>query len=267
MYKKIIIPSLVVIGLFFVAFKSMSNKKTTSVTVDTVATVDDTTLNAGEYEPVVVLELFTSQGCSSCPPADVLLDKVKKQYPNKVYALSYHVDYWNYIGWEDPFSKATYSTKQRLYNQKFRSRSNYTPQMVVNGREHFVGSSASKLNAKIATYGKTSAANKVKLTHAAQSNATVDFEYVVDGELDGKELRVVLVLDEKTTAVKRGENRNRTLKNANIVVAEKYLYLDAATGKGSIDIPNIVNPKDKLTLLLVTENEVSDITGAAKRAI
>ena len=58
MYKKIIIPSLVVIGLFFVAFKSMSNKKTTSVTVETVATVDDTTLNAGEYEPVVVLSLI-----------------------------------------------------------------------------------------------------------------------------------------------------------------------------------------------------------------
>lgn len=267
MYKKIIIPSLVIMGLFFVAFKSLSNKVIIPVEKETVAAVDDTIFEAGDYEPVVVLELFTSQGCSSCPPADVLLNKVKKQYPDNVFALSYHVDYWNYIGWKDPFSNANFTTKQRLYNQKFRSRSNYTPQMVVNGKEHFVGSSASKLNFKIAEYGKTTVANKVKVANAKQNNGTIAFDYAVDGDLKSKQLRVVLVLDEKTTDVKRGENRNRTLKNANIVIAEKYLDLDVAKGKSTIKIPPIVSSNDKLTLLLVTENGVSDITGAAKVAI
>lgn len=267
MYKKIIIPVLVIMALFFVAFKSLSNNETIS-SKETSTVVDDDKLAAADtYDPVIVLELFTSQGCSSCPPADVLLNKVKKQYPNKVYALSYHVDYWNYIGWDDPFSKANFTRKQQYYNQKFNSRSNYTPQMVVNGKEHFVGSNSSKLNAKISTYSNKNAANEVQVANLQQGNSAIDFEYTIAGDLNEKQLRVVLVLDEKTTSVKRGENRNRTLKNANIVVAEKYIDLKAANGKSSIKIPPIVTSKDKLTLLLLTENEVADITGAAKRSI
>jgi len=128
-------------------------------------------------------------------------------------------------------------------------------------------SSASKLNAKIASYGKTQVANKLQVANVKQANSKVDFEYTVAGDLKDKQLRVVLVLDEKTTSVKRGENRNRTLKNANIVVAEKYVDLNSAQGKNSIEIPAIVNAQDKITLLLLTENEVADITGAVKKEI
>ncbi|WP_394972530.1 DUF1223 domain-containing protein [uncultured Croceitalea sp.] len=221
----------------------------------------------GTYEPVIVLELFTSQGCSSCPPADVLLNKVKQQYPDKVFALSYHVDYWNYIGWEDPFSQSNYTKKQRFYNQKFQYRSNYTPQLVVNGKEHFVGSNGAKLTSKITEYGKLQAINNIAISSAKQNNNSIAFSYEVKGELADKELRAVLVLDERTTSVKRGENRNRTLKNSNIVVAEQYFELNAPKGKGVIQIPTIVAENDSITLLLVTENEVADITGAAKVSI
>jgi len=96
MYKKIIIPSLVLVSLFFIAFKSLSNNETKVVATEAVTPIEKDVLG-DDYEPIIVLELFTSQGCSSCPPADVLLDKVKKQYPDKVYALSYHVDYWNQV--------------------------------------------------------------------------------------------------------------------------------------------------------------------------
>jgi len=88
------------------------------------------------YKPVVVLELFTSQGCSSCPKADELLSEVRDGAANEnvdVIVLSYHVDYWNYIGWKDPYSKKAYSNKQRAYSGKFNSSSIYTPQIVVNG--------------------------------------------------------------------------------------------------------------------------------------
>ena len=258
MYKKIIIPTLALLSIFAIAFMSLSNKSN-----DVKTNVEE----IGTYDPIIVLELFTSQGCSSCPPADVLLNKVKQQYPDKVFALSYHVDYWNYIGWEDPFSKSTFTKKQRFYNQKFQYRSNYTPQLVVNGKEHFVGSNGAKLSSKIKEYGKLQSINGITISSTKQNNNTVAFSYEVKGEIANKELRAVLVLDERTTSVKRGENRNRTLKNSNIVVSEKYFKLDEATGKGVLEIPAIVSENDSITLLLVTENEVSDITGAAKVAI
>jgi hypothetical protein len=258
MYKKIIIPTIALAALLFIAFMSLSNKKANTEKEETLA---------GDFESIIVLELFTSQGCSSCPPADVLLNSAKEQYPEKVFALSYHVDYWNYIGWEDPFSKAIFTKKQRYYNQKFSYRSNYTPQLVVNGREHFVGSDGSKLSKKISEYGKLQSANSIAISSVKPNGASVDFNYKIDGQLTDRQLRVVLVLDERTTSVKRGENRNRVLKNSNIVVTEKYVELKNSTGSSSIEIPEIVATKDKITLLLLTENEVADITGAAKIAI
>ncbi len=258
MYKKIIIPTFALLLIFIITFMSLSNKSH-NTTPDTEP--------IGTYKPVIVLELFTSQGCSSCPPADVLLNKVKQQYPDKVFALSYHVDYWNYIGWEDPFSQNNYTKKQRFYNQKFHYRSNYTPQLVVNGKEHFVGSNSAKLTSKIIEYGKLQAINNITISSAKQNNNSIAFSYEVKGELADKELRAVLVLDERITSVKRGENRNRTLKNSNIVVTEQYFKLNAPKGKGVIQIPTIVAKNDSITLLLVTENEVADITGAAKVSI
>ena len=219
------------------------------------------------YAPIVVLELFTSQGCSSCPPADKLLDRVKREFPKDVYALSYHVDYWNYIGWEDPFGKSGYSKKQGEYNRKFRNRSNYTPQLVVNGKEHFVGSNSSKLYASINTYGTIAPANKIQLNNVQHTSSEIKFDYTLSGNLKGRQIRIVLVLDERTTQVKRGENRNRSLKNSNIVVAEKYIMLPQGKGSAYIPIPSIVSAKDKITVMALVETENLDIVGATKKAL
>lgn len=258
MYKRIITPTIGLTILFFATILFLSNKSVTNK----IKLEDES-----GYDPIVVLELFTSQGCSSCPSADMLLDEVKQQYPNTVFVLSYHVDYWNYIGWEDPFSKSVYTKKQRFYNKKFRYGSNYTPQLVVNGKEHFVGSNRSKLTSKISEYGKLKVDNKIIISNAKKVDGLVSFDYKIEGGLKNKQLRAVLVLDERTTSVKRGENRNRVLKNSNIVVAEKFIELENSMGRGAIKIPSLVAEKDKITLLLLTENEVADITGADKKAI
>ena len=215
----------------------------------------------------VVLELFTSQGCSSCPPADALLWKVKQEFPDNVFALSYHVDYWDYIGWKDPFAKSVYTQKQRAYGEKFRSSSIYTPQMVINGREHFVGSNRTELYSKIDAYKTNSAVNAIKITNTDVANGTIAFSYLATGKIDHKMLRAVLVIDERVTQVKRGENRNRTLKNSNIVVQEKYIELENTIGESSIQIPDIVSKDDGLILMLLVETEDMDITGASKREI
>ena len=217
-----------------------------------------------EYEPITVLELFTSQGCSSCPAADKLLEEVKKRDLEQVFTLSYHVDYWNYIGWKDPFSSSAYAEKQSEYNNKLGYRGNYTPEVVVNGKSHFTGSNRSKMDAALLFYGKERTANTVAISKKELNKGTVEFEYAVQGSLADKQIRALLVLDERTTEVKRGENRNRTIKNSNIVVAEKILPLGENTGAGEITVPKAVKPSDKLHLILLVENNGHDITAASK---
>ncbi|MBT2163236.1 DUF1223 domain-containing protein [Zobellia barbeyronii] len=214
--------------------------------------------------PIVVLELFTSQGCSSCPPADVLLQQAKDDYGSLVYALSYHVDYWNYIGWKDPFSNPEYAEKQRKYNIKFKNKSNYTPQVVVNGKAHFVGSSSFKMKAAIAQYGAIKAENKITLSNVKVEKESVSFNYKLNGAIANKSLRAVLVLDKRTTVVKRGENRNKTLANNNIVVAEKRIIIEDLEGISSMKIPTAVEKDEKLNLIVLMVNGVYDITAASK---
>ncbi len=111
----------------------------------------------GRRTPVVV-ELFTSEGCSSCPPADALLARLEKTQPvpgAEVVALKEHVDYWNHLGWRDPYSSAAFSERQRAYAWSFGNSSVYTPQMIVDGRAEFVGSVDSRAQQAIARAAAT----------------------------------------------------------------------------------------------------------------
>ena len=92
---------------------------------------------AGRSQRPVVLELFTSQGCSSCPPADALLGELAKR--DEVVTLAFHVDYWDYIGWKDPFGDPLHTARQRAYAAHLGQRTIYTPQLVVDGAGHVVG--------------------------------------------------------------------------------------------------------------------------------
>lgn len=261
MLKKIAISAIVFLSLGLIAFQNNFSKP--------IQTSDLTLLQPGfqAYDPIVVLELFTSQGCSSCPPADILLDKVKSEFEHSVFPLSYHVDYWNYIGWKDPFSESKYAEKQRVYNTKFKNKSNYTPQIVVNGTDHFVGSNSSKLYSAMNNYSKEKTTNKINLIYAWSDKNKILFEYSISGSTMDKTLRALLALDQRTTDVKRGENRNRKLTNSNIVVAEKTISVASLGGKSFISIPEIVNPNEKISLVLLIENKDYDITGAVKSMI
>lgn len=100
----------------------------------------------------VLVELFTSEGCSSCPPADKLLAEIERAQPvatAQVLVLSEHVDYWNRLGWRDPFSSVQFSQRQNEYSAAFRKDGVYTPQMVVDGRAEFVGSNGGEAKAAI----------------------------------------------------------------------------------------------------------------------
>jgi hypothetical protein len=256
MFKKIIFLSFAFFGMSLMALYTVKYENDHMLEM----------FNSAE-RPFVVLELFTSQGCSSCPSADRLLEKVKKEFPETVFALSYHVDYWDYIGWKDPFAKPGYAKKQSEYNREFGYPNNYTPQMVVNGREHFVGSNQAKAYSKIGYYTAQNTENSITILDAKTSSDKISFQYSISGDFSHKLLRAVLVINERTTEVKRGENRNRTLHNSNIVVNERYIDLESQTGSSSIAIPALVTPADDLTLMLLMESENLDITAAAKTRI
>ena len=236
------------------------------LTIIIICFLSFSTEKAETYEPVVVLELFTSQGCSSCPPADTLLDQVKNDYKEEqVITLSYHVDYWDYIGWKDPFGKKAFSDKQRAYSRKFFSSTIYTPQIVVNGKEHFVGSDKRLMRNKLKRYLQEHAMNKISISDVKREKSNVFFGYEILGSLQDKSARAILVLNDKETFVKRGENRHRTLKNSNIVVAESYLNLNTKSSK--LDIPDFVSDSDELRLIILVENSTLDILGGSQMIV
>jgi len=171
----------------------------------------------------VVLELFTSQGCSSCPPADRLLTSLGNEpdLSTRVFPLSFHVDYWNYIGWTDPFSSERWSDRQRQYARAFSSNRIYTPQLVVNGKVDCVGSKRGEVYDLVreALAKKPEGEVKVRLAPGADANA---LEAIVDARLVANapgplELWVALYQKDLTTSVERGENARRTLRNDYVV--------------------------------------------------
>lgn len=161
---------------------------------------------------LVVVELFTSQGCNSCPPADALLAELAAR-PD-ILALSFHVDYWDYIGWKDPFASAQHSERQRDYVSKLGLRYVYTPQIVVDGRHDVVGSKRRAVLRAIETAVAAKPAVAVTLTDAEGGQALLS-----EGEAPDAGATVWLVTfdDGHDTPVVRGENRGKVLHNANVV--------------------------------------------------
>lgn len=159
---------------------------------------------------LVVVELFTSQGCSSCPSADALLAKLDKD-PN-VLVLSEHVDYWNSLGWRDPFSSSVFTDRQQRYARRFAQDGPYTPQMVVDGKLQFVGSDARKARAAIA---QTINEPRIPLTIEREGNQVT---VAVSAPMPkGAELWVALLRPDGMAEVPRGENAGRTLRHVGIV--------------------------------------------------
>lgn len=162
-----------------------------------------------------VVELFTSQGCSSCPPADILLQQYVQD--PKVIALSYSVDYWDYLGWKDTYGSPKNSTRQRNYARARGDGSVYTPQAIVNGLEHMNGASQYKINTNIKGTKKKLASQLVHLNVTDEGSEKVRV-WSRDKAAKGAVLWMVWVKDKADVAIRRGENRGRTIAYHNIVL-------------------------------------------------
>jgi hypothetical protein len=162
-------------------------------------------------ERPVVVELFTSQGCNSCPPANAFLNEMSKQRRD-VLALAFHVTYWDRLGWKDPFSMEAATRRQDVYGRRFGDGS-YTPEMVVDGAASMVGSARSEVNSAIENAKRNSrTAAPVSVT---KNGEQISIEV---GAGSGSGNILLIGFDhEHTTAVGRGENSGRTLVEANVV--------------------------------------------------
>tara|TARA_R110000787_G_scaffold257417_3_gene362601 strand:+ start:144 stop:941 length:798 start_codon:yes stop_codon:yes gene_type:complete len=163
----------------------------------------------------IVVELFTSQGCSSCPPADRLVGELAKR--DDVLPLSFHVDYWDYLGWKDPFSSAEYTLRQRDYRGQFGLRYIYTPQIVIGGTKQEVGSHRGKVLRAIEQV-RARPMVAVSVAHPDEKTALVAVDA---GRTPGRTATVWLFAYDKshTTEIQRGENGGVTLTNSNVVRA------------------------------------------------
>ncbi len=226
---------------------------------------------AGDAPPregaVAVVELFTSEGCSSCPPADVVLSEWAESAKDEkvaVYPISFHVDYWDRLGWRDPFSAAWATNRQRQYADALASQV-YTPQMVVNGQTELVGSDRARAKAVIAAALTKPATVTVSLTAQLGADRKVRAEYSAPGAPAGAVINLVAVESGLTTNVPRGENAGRKLHHENVARVIETVKLDR-TGKGeaTLQLPEATNTDHVELIAYVQDAKSLAILGASK---
>jgi len=225
--------------------------------------------NAGsETGGFAVIELFTSEGCSSCPPADQLVAKIQKESTGKpVYILAFHVDYWNNLGWKDAFSSADYSKRQSEYAHYLHLPSVYTPQIVVNGKTEFVGSEEATLrNAIKSNLQKTATAQlSLVVSNAGTNRASVKYN---TGGTDKSTILLLAVLQKNAqTKVERGENSGRSLSHVQIVRKLQKIPLKGNEGSVDLALPNGFSKQDWEIIGFLQNTANGAITGAAKAAL
>ena len=188
------------------------------LTSATIAVADDN---------VVVVELYTSQGCSSCPPADNLLGQIADR--DDIIALALHVDYWDYIGWKDDFADPAHTSRQRAYARAKGSKMIYTPQMIIQGEAHVIGNKPMDVADAVNGYARRTSPVDVDLS---RSGSTLTVRASGEGRLPSDmAVHVVTFTPKATRDIRAGENRGRKLTYHNIV--EDWRTVGSWSGSGT----------------------------------
>nr|WP_315033709.1 DUF1223 domain-containing protein [uncultured Chryseobacterium sp.] len=211
-----------------------------------------------------VLELFTSEGCSSCPPADDLIGEIEKKYSNEpVYILSYHVDYWNRLGWKDRFSTVENSKRQQEYSRILRSQI-YTPQLVVNGQAELVGSDRNSIETAIEKALSDSKNLKIDLNAKVFKNqATITY---ATPSADPKNVLLInLVEKHASTHVGKGENEGRHLQHWQIVHQQNSISLNKESkGTTTFKLPEDFSPAQWEVVAFIQNPNTGKVFGSSK---
>lgn len=216
-----------------------------SLLTSTLSLADNGSASDGaSAQEVVVVELFTSQGCSSCPPADRLLSRLSdtgKLDGTRLIPLAYHVDYWNYIGWTDPFSSSAWSQRQRAYATAFELQTIYTPQLFLNGREQVVGGNEREVRAAIRSVSeKPGAELSIEVDPDRSTDEVLRLRVTARMSRNSESDRLLGLLavfqNDLVTPVERGENARKTLENTRVVRGlHTVLELDGRAGSAATE--------------------------------
>ena len=224
----------------------------------------------------VIVELFTSEGCSSCPPADQFLARMDRTQPvagARVIALEEHVDYWNSLGWNDPFSSPQYRGRQNDYGRKFQADNVYTPQMIVNGETAFAGTDGERAYQEIgkAAQAQTTLVDLKAIPNASDPglmNLTIRVDTSSAAKTRNSNVYLAVTESDLSSNVTRGENSGRLLRHAPLVRSFGVIgKLDARGSKsGSITntlrLPHEWKRENLRAVVFVQERDSYKITGA-----
>lgn len=212
-----------------------------------------------------LVELFTSEGCSSCPPADEAIGRLKG-WKNNVYVLSFHVDYWNYLGWKDVFSNASYSSRQQDYGTLFQLNSIYTPQVIVNGKTQFVGSDETRLRETIESSLKEAPAAEIYLKIQPSNNNEVSVSW---NTAPKSELMLNIAMVQKFTKdfIQRGENKGQTLNHYFTVRDFQSVRDRAGSGTSLLNIPAGLQSSDCMIVAFLQNQKTGYVVAATASAI
>jgi len=214
---------------------------------------------AGAQDAPVIVELFTSQGCSSCPPADALLHKYSTR--EDVIALALHVDYWDYIGWKDTFADAAFTRRQKAYARTAGRRMVYTPQMIVGGTDSIVGHKPGELASVVSEHANAS--ERVALTVERDGAGTVTIRAErKERNLGPLAVHLVQYTPEQTVDIRRGENRGRQIVYSNIV--SRLEMLGRWRGEGVLSLSAGADP-DRPVVILIQQEDHGPILAAARQ--
>ena len=217
-----------------------------------------------------VLELFTSEGCSSCPPAEELLariDKSARQHDMPIYALVFHVDYFDSLGWPDRFATAAFTGRQAAYVKLMHLPEVYTPQMVVNGRAQFVGSDAAAARREIqAAFDRSRDSTIMCRVRSGKKDDKLLVDFRGAHMPNGALACFALVEDGLETRVEAGENRGRTLRHESVVRALTGVHPDQRwEGSVELSIPPGVR-REKASVICFAQDPATGEIAAATRA-
>lgn len=215
-----------------------------------------------------VVELFTSEGCSSCPAADRYLSLLTKRADAQslpLFTLSFHVDYWDYLGWEDPYASKAYTQRQREYASHQRNNRIYTPQMMINGMWGFVGSDqdeGDRLVAKaLSQKPETGFVIDLKTDWQGQK---VMVDFAVEGQPTGYQLNLALVETGLSKKVLRGENRGRELVHDHVVRAFATKSLGrSGQGSAELEVPGDLDRSKARLIGYVQKKGPGEVVAAA----
>jgi len=217
--------------------------------------------------PFAVVELFTSEGCSSCPPADRLLGRLAEEVSRSgrnVYPLAFHVDYWDYLGWSDRFARAEFGSRQQWYASALHADGVYTPQLVVNGTVSLVGSDERRIRAAIAEALTRSPAASVSVSVTLEDRTHVATVQVLSAGLPpGATINIAVVEDALSTRVLRGENASAVLNHSRVVRAFRSLAQGSPTGPLAINVPADLVASRSSVVIFAQDNETGRVLAAA----